>query len=115
MMLLSTLASTAATIENPIIHLKVRNAILPVPAPAIDPVATMTEAITSGTIDIWISRMNRSPMNFRFAAHSPTTNPNTMPPIAARPICAAGCASFFMDRNARSVSSQRRVIVVSRV
>ena len=39
-------------IENPIIHLKVRKAIRPVPVPDIDPVATMTDAITSGTIDI---------------------------------------------------------------
>ena len=29
--------------------------------------ATITDAITSGTIDIWISRMNMSPMNFTFA------------------------------------------------
>ena len=34
--MLSSHASTAATKENPSIHLKVRNAIRPVPAPVID-------------------------------------------------------------------------------
>lgn len=87
---------TAATIENPIIHLKVRNAIRPIPEPLIEPVATMTDVITSGTIDIWISRMNRSPTNLTLLAHSPTIRPNTMPATAARPIWAAGCLRIFI-------------------
>lgn len=52
---LSVQARTAATNENPSIHVKVRTAILPVPAPVIEPVATITDAITGGTIDIWIT------------------------------------------------------------
>lgn len=49
---LSAHARTAATIEKPSIHLKVRTAIFPVPVPVIEPVATITDAITNGTIDI---------------------------------------------------------------
>ena len=83
-------ASAAATAENPSIHLNVRKAILPVPVPVIEPVATITDAITSGTIDIWMRRMNRSPMNLRLAAQSPTSRPKTIPPIAPIPIWIAG-------------------------
>ena len=93
---LSSHASTAATNENPSIHLNVRKAIRPVPAPVIDAVATMTEATTSGTMDIWMSRMNMSPMNFRLPAHSPTIRPKAMPPTAAIPICTAGLERVFI-------------------
>ena len=93
---LSAQARTAATKENPSIHLNVRNAILPVPVPDIEPVATITDAITSGTMDIWISRMNMSPMNFRFAAQSPTISPKINPATAAMAIWTAGLLRVFM-------------------
>lgn len=83
-------ATTAATAENPSIQPKVRAARRPVPAPVIDPVATMTDAITSGTMDIWISRMKMSPTNSRLAAQSPRISPAMTPATAPNPMRTAG-------------------------
>ncbi len=66
---------------------KVRAASLPAPLPVIAPVAAITEHITSGTIDIWMSRMKMSPMNLMLAAQGPATSPTRIPRTEAMRIC----------------------------
>jgi len=66
------------------------------PRPATDPVATITDDITRGTIAIWISRMKMSPTNLTLLAQSPTARPNRTPVIAPIAICVAGLFNTFM-------------------
>ena len=57
--------------------------IFPDPFPPSPAMAPATAVMTSTTTDIWIKLIKISPMNFKFVAHGPTTEPKIMPATVA--------------------------------
>ena len=82
--------------------------IFPDPFPPSPAMAPATAVMTNTTTDIWIKLIKISPMNFKFVAHGPTTEPKIMPATVAMMIhrvCQVKCVSFFRYHKRRCVTS----------